>query len=160
MAIPIAAATAAAGAVKGAANIVGKNLPLIIGLSAAVVLIFWLKPLIRRLAGLVPDDAPYFVGGGDVLASFAKSGRNRVNRLHGGLKKGDAWFSETDLCPALQEAINWNDNQLIFIHNEYKNRYGITLYDSIVSAGGDGCPWNWADYDEDLKDRLSQLGLV
>lgn len=49
--------------------------------------VFWLKPLVRRLAGLVPDDAPYFVGGGDVLASFARSGRNRANRLHGGLKK-------------------------------------------------------------------------
>lgn len=156
-------ASTVAGAAKNTAVSIGRNLPLILGVVAAVLLFFWAKPLLRRLVGLVPDDAPYFVGGGDVLASFEKSGRNKTQRLYTGLKKGDNWLSDTDLCEALKESLNWNDNQLIFIHNAYKNRYGITLYNSLEESGADGCFGNGLygeNINDELKARLSELGLV
>lgn len=156
-------ASTVAGAAKDTASYIGRNLPLILAVVAAVLLFFWAKPLLRRLIGLVPDDAPYFVGGGDVLASFAKSGRNKTQRLYTGLKKGDNWLSDTDLCEALKETLNWNDNQLIYVHNAFKNRYGITLYNALDESGADGCFGNGLygeNINEELKTRLSELGLV
>ena len=129
-------------------------------LAALVVLLWqWISPFLRRIFGNVPDDAPYFVGGGDVLKGFYESRRNKADRLYKSLKKNSAW--NDGRCEALKEAAGWNDNQLILIHNTFKNQHGVTLYDMIDDVVGDDCGvLDFGYYDVTLKNRLSDLGVV
>lgn len=133
-----------------------------IAVAVLVVLILgnkWLMPWLRRIFGNVPDDAPYFTGGGDVLASFYRNRSNTIDRLYKTLKKSSVW--NDGRCEALREAVGWNDNQLIAISNAFKNKYGKTLYDAVDEVSGDDCGiTDFNFYDSQLKDRLSGLGIV
>lgn len=137
-----------------------RKLWITVAVAALVFLAYkYLWPLLRRLVGNVPDDAPYFAGGGDVLASFWKSRDNKIDRLYTTLKKSSVWSDGR--CDALKEAASWNDNQLIAMHNAFKNKYGKTLYDAVDEVYGDDCgALDFNYYDSQVKDRLSGLGLV
>ena len=128
----------------------------------AIVLLLawqWLMPFLRRVFGNVPDDAPFFVGGGDVPKPFYQARKNKSDRLYKTLKTNSVW--NDGRCESLKEANGWNDNQLILIHNTFKNQYGKTLFDMVDDVVGDDCGvLDFGYYDSALKSRLSDLGLL
>jgi hypothetical protein len=118
----------------------------------------WLSPWVGRITGKVPDDAPYVPGEGDVLSSFDV--KYLVDQLYKGLKQTSYTGNDTR-CTALQTATDLNSNQLILLHNTYKNKYGHTLHSAVRNVTGDGC-WNlfkW-ELNSTLATKLSDLGLV
>ncbi|MBC7778079.1 MAG: hypothetical protein H7246_21785 [Phycisphaerae bacterium] len=138
---------------------VGKNGKWLLLVLLILLAWYFLKPYLRRIFGGVPDDAPYFIGGGDILASFYNLRSNKANTLYKTLKKSS--FANDGRCAALKEANGWNDNQLILIHNQFKNKYGTTLFNMLNDIYGDDCGLtDFGFFDSQLKDRLSTLGLV
>lgn len=146
-------------AASGTANVLSKYGKYLVVAGILFLLYQWLWPLIRRIFGNIPDDAPYFIGGGDVLTGFYDSRQNITGQLYKVLKRSS--FGNEGRCEMLMQAAGWNDNQLIMIHNAFKNRYGVTLYDMLAEVNGDDCGLlDFGYYDVQVKDRLSTLGLV
>jgi hypothetical protein len=139
---------------------IGRNIKWLFVIGGVLLLYWWLKPYWFRIFGQVPDDSPYQKGGGDVTAAFASNSSNKIQQIRKGIHD-DAWFGSDIRCNSLGEIMSYNDNELRLIHNEYKNRYGITLYSDLNNIVGDGCSNLFStELTILLKEKLSKLGTV
>ena len=137
-----------------------KNLKWFLIAGGVLAVYFAFKPLWFRLFGQVPEDAAFQKGGGDVTSSFEANAKNKVMQIRKGIHD-DAWFGSDIRCNSLSELMSFNDNELRLIHNQYKNRYGITLYSDINNVSGDGCANLFSTETTVLiKERLAKLGIV
>lgn len=163
MSIQAAATVISAGSsvISGTTSFFVKYRRVILALLALAVLYYLFKPQILRLFGLLPPDASMRLGGGDVYRSFYDNRMSIVKRLRDGLTS--TFFTSEGRCQALAETVEWNDNQLTLIHNEYKNRYGSTLYADVSDVSTDDCSLltlMLSGYNDTLKARLLALDLV
>ncbi len=118
------------------------------------------RPLLYRLLGQVPADAPYSPGGGDVTADFEARASQKVRQLNQAVKD-DSWFGSDIRCNTFTEVNGYNDNELVTLHNLYKGRYGITLYADLNSITADGCSTLFdGNQTEKLRNRLVAIALV
>lgn len=139
---------------------VSKNFKWFIGLGILIAIYFIFKPLWLRLFGQIPADTPFMVGGGDVTKQFVANVKNKVDQIKKGIKDS-AFFGSELRCNVLQEMTTYNDNQLILVHNTYKNKYGITLHSDLQNITGDGCTNFFSEeYNVTLKEKLTQIGIV
>lgn len=141
-------------------QLLSKNLKWVLLIGGSVLLYNAGKPLWYRLFGQVPEDAPYKKGGGDVTAAFASNVGNKVQQIRKGIQD-DSVFGSDLRCNTLNEIIYYNDNELRMIHNQYKNKYGITLYGDLNNISGDGCANLFSQEAHiALKNKLGKLSLV
>ena len=155
--------TIALQAATAAKDFFGNNWKWILPVVLLVLLyFFWGQYVIRRLLGNVPDDSPYLIGGGDITKAFHDAHKNKVDRLYKALKASS--LSSDSRCSILTEANGFNNNQLILLHNSFKNKYGQTVYEMLSSVYGDDCfafdflnPWG---LNFTLSEKLTGLGLV
>ena len=142
------------------AQFLGKNIKWFLVAGGVLAVYFAFKPLWFRIFGQVPEDVPFQKSGGDVTAAFASNAKNKVMQIRKGIHD-DAWFGSDIRCNTLGEVMSFNDNELRLIHNNYKNRYGITLYSDLNNITGDGCSNLFSTETTILlKEKLSKLGTV
>jgi hypothetical protein len=137
-----------------------KNIKWFLIAGAVLGIYFAFKPLWFRVFGQVPEDAQYQKGGGDVTTAFEANAKNKVMQIRKGIHD-DAWLGSDIRCNTLGDVMSYNDNELRLIHNNYKNRYGITLYSDLNNIVSDGCsnPFS-TEITILLKEKLSKLGTV
>lgn len=143
-----------------AARFFSKNMTWFIVAGLLVSLYYAFKPLWLRLFGQIPADFQYIIGGGDVTKSFVANVKNKVDQIRKGIKD-DSVFGSDLRCNILQEVLTYNDNELILVHNTYKNKYGITLFSDLQNISGDGCANLFSvEYNVTLKEKLNKIGIV
>jgi hypothetical protein len=137
-----------------------KNIRWVLLAGALLGLFYALKPFWLKIFGLVPADMPFKIGGGDVTKQFYANSKTKVEQVRKGIRD-DAWFGSELRCNIFQELTTYNDNELILIHNLYKNKYGITLYSDLNNITGDGCANLFSvELNVKIKENLSKLGIV
>ena len=132
-----------------------------IALALSALALWWLLgPYRRVLFGLVPADAAFTAGGGDVTAAFYRQRKHTAARLREVLR-GNA-LTGSGRCEALYDALGWNDNQLRLIHNTYKNAYGQTLHSALGETYTDDCSFLGTSdgLNNDLMQKLNNLALT
>jgi hypothetical protein len=143
-----------------ALQFIAKNIRWFLLAGFLVGLYFAFKPLWLRIFGIVPADTGFKHCGGDITRAFEANAKNKIEQIRKGIRD-DAWFGSDLRCNVFQEINNYSDNELILIHNMYKNKYGITLYSDLNNISGDGCSNLFStELNVQIKDRLSRLGIV
>jgi|GEM_PF-3624486 len=112
----------------------------IIGAVIAIGLLwYFFKPYFKIIFGLIPEDAQFTQGGGDITAEFYAKRRNIAANLKSVLNSNA--LLAAGRCDALYDLLQRNDNELRLICNQYKNRYGTTLVAEIGQLSTDDCGW-------------------
>jgi hypothetical protein len=143
-----------------AGNFLGKNGAWIFLLLVCIAIWYWFRPYFKRLFGLLPDDAPFEQGGGDVTVAFYQKRSNAARRLRETLTSNA--LTSDGRCEAIYDANSLNANELRLIHNTYKNKFGDTLYSDLGSVYTDDCSFLGmsSGLNEQLAGKLNAIGLT
>ena len=141
-------------------SFLSKNAGVIALVVVVLVAWYWFRPYFRVLFGLVPDDAKFQAGGGDITREFYNNHKDKARRLHDTLTANA--LTSSGRCESMYDALQWQVNELRLIHNRYKNSYGNTLLEDVQAVYTDDCSWlGMSDgLNEQLVSRLSLNGLT